>query len=50
MIDQPFFLQWLCIGLTGNDRDTRIDDEEVDDEEAYNAVNDVEEDGNDATA
>ena len=31
--------------LTGNDRGTRIDDEE-----AYNAVNDVEEDGSDATA
>ena len=45
MIDRPFFLQWLCIGLTDNDRGTRIDDEE-----AYNAVNDVEEDGSDATA
>ena len=44
-----FFLQWLCIGLTGNDHDTRIVDEEVDDEEAYNAVNNVEEDGSDAT-
>ena len=40
-----FFLQWLRIGLTGNDRGTRIDDEE-----AYNAVNDVEEDRSDATA
>ena len=38
------------MGLTGNDRSARIDDEEVDDEEAYNAVNDVEEDGSDATA
>ena len=45
-----FFLQRLCIGLTGNDHDTRIVDEEVDDEEAYNAVNNVEEDGSDVTA
>ena len=34
------------MGLTGNDRGARIDDEE-----AYNnAVNNVEEDGSDATA
>ena len=50
LTDLFFFLQWLCIGLTGNDHDTRIDDEEVDDEETYNAVNNVEEDGSDATA
>ena len=50
MIDRPFFLQWLCIGLTDNDHGTRIDGEEVDNEEAYNAVNDVEEDGSDVTA
>jgi hypothetical protein len=33
------------MGLTGNDCGTRIDDEE-----AYNTVNDVEEGGSDATA
>ena len=33
------------MGLTGNDRGARIDDEE-----AYKAVNDVEEGGSDATA
>jgi len=35
----------MLIGLTDNDHCTRIDDEE-----AYNAVNDIEEDGSDATA
>jgi len=39
------------VGLTGIYRGARIDDEEVvDEEEAYNVVNDIEEDGSDATA